>query len=219
MRGTNRKRSLIVSGSVILLCMTIIVGVTLTLFTEEETVVNHLKAGNLEITLERTGLTSTYLTDRGFLTTETDDTVKDFTNDTSENVFALEDAVIVPKSKYVADMRITNNSDIAKSNVAFAYWIEIIYTSDINAALSEQIEVVVKTDEDTTKRLKQGVTVGSEDDPVGIVPVGRSADFSVSIEFLDFEHDVNNLAQGENVSFDLVVHAVQYTEADPIETS
>ena len=52
MKSTNRKRALLVSASVILLCMTIIVGMTWALFTDTATVENHLQAGDLNITLE-----------------------------------------------------------------------------------------------------------------------------------------------------------------------
>ena len=66
-------RALIVSSAIILLCLTIITGMTVALFTDEEVVSNHLRAGDLDITLERTKLTSTYLTNRGFLETIVDD--------------------------------------------------------------------------------------------------------------------------------------------------
>ena len=53
MKSTNRKRALLVSASVILLCMTIIVGMTWALFTDTQKVNNHLQAGDLSITLKR----------------------------------------------------------------------------------------------------------------------------------------------------------------------
>ena len=55
MKGTSRKRTLLVSCAVILLCMTVIIGMTWALFTDTHTVKNHLKAGDLDITLERIG--------------------------------------------------------------------------------------------------------------------------------------------------------------------
>lgn len=85
MRSTNRKRSLLVSGSVILLCLSIIVGMTWALFTDTQTVTNHLQAGDLDITLERIALSKTTLTPKGYLNT-TDytgsDAYEDFTNTT-----------------------------------------------------------------------------------------------------------------------------------------
>ena len=205
-------RALIVSSAIILLCLTIITGMTVALFTDEEVVSNHLRAGDLDITLERTKLTSTYLTNRGFLETIVDDEDKDFTNGVSENVFALSGAVIVPQSRYTAEMKITNNSDVAKSDVAFAYWVEIVYTGVSGVDLAEQINVTVNTQD--SERLNEGLMVGSESEPIGVLAVGESGEFAVTIEFLNLAEAINNRAQGDEVTFDLVVHAVQYTGPD-----
>ena len=212
MKSTNRKRALIVSGAIILLCITTIIGMTFALFTDDEVVRNHLKAGDLDITLVRTKLTSTYLTNRGLLSTFTDSEEKDFTNDTDENVFSLDGAVIVPQSKYIAEMKVINNSD-----VAFAYWIEIVYTGDDGVELSDQLSITVDAEE--SKLLSEGLTVGSESEPIAILEVGESGDFTATVEFLDLPSAVNNAAQGDDVTFDLVVHAVQYIEADDAQTS
>ena len=208
MGSTNRKRALLVSGSVILLCLTVITGMTLALFTDDEVVTNHLKAGDLDVTLVRTKLTSTYLTERGFLDTVTDDRDKDFTNGTDENVFALDGAVIVPQSKYIAEMQVSNQSD-----VAFGYWVEIVYTGSADVELADQIEITVNTAQ--SKRLSQGLVVGSEKEPIGVIAVGEAGEFTVTVEVLDLANSINNQAQGDEVTFDLVVHAVQYTGADP----
>ena len=212
MRSRNRKRALLISGSVILLCLTVIVGMTFTLFTDNEIVNNHLRAGDLDITLVRTKLVSTYLTERGYLDTATDDRVKDFTNSTNENVFAANGALIVPKSKYAAEMQISNNGD-----VAFGYWVEIVYTGLADIELAEQISVTVNTAD--SKLLNEGLTVGSGSDPIAVLAVGEASKFTVTVEFLDLDNSVNNMAQGDSVTFDLIVHAVQYTGADPDQTS
>jgi predicted ribosomally synthesized peptide with SipW-like signal peptide len=52
---------LLVSAAVILLCMTIVVGMTWALFTDTKGVANHLRAGDLSITLKRTELTKKML--------------------------------------------------------------------------------------------------------------------------------------------------------------
>ena len=212
MRSRNRTNALLISGSVILLCLSVIVGMTFALFTDEEVVNNHLKAGDLDITLVRTKLTATYLNNKGYLDTMVDDSVKDFTNSTNENVFAPNGALIVPRSKYVADMQVSNNSD-----VAFGYWVEIVYTGAAKIDLAEQISITVNTAE--SKRLNKGLTVGSESDPIAVLAVGEADDFTVTVEFLDLDNSVNNLAQGDAVTFDLVVHAVQYTGSDPNQAS
>ena len=149
MRGTNRKRALIVSAAIILLCMTIIVGMTFALFTDTRRVTNHLKAGDLQITLKRIELTKTTLDDSGYLVTlPTDTNVKEFTDPTDENVFGLtmeNGAVtekIVPGSKFVATMQIENNSD-----VAFKYWARIdCKDEDVSKKLAEQLIIIVYTD-------------------------------------------------------------------------
>lgn len=218
MKNTNRKRVLLVSGAIILLCIAIISGMTFALFTDAESVNNHLKAGDLDITLIRTKLTSTYLTDRGFLETVTDEEDKDFTNNNDENVFGLDGALIVPLSEYTAEMKLINKSD-----VAFKYGIQIVPGEDSDPNLEEQLEVTVtlKNDDGTTetKRLNEGLWVGSDAKTFGVLAVGDDCDFSVSVKFLDdrkYEDEFeNNDAQGEDVYFDLVVYAVQYTESDP----
>ena len=224
MRSTNRKRALITSAAIILLCMAIIVGFTYALFTDGERVTNHLQAGSLDIALVRTKLTSTYLTKKGFLKTETNTELKDFTNDKNENVFALDKTVIVPGSEYVAEMMLVNggidedgNIDKTKSDVAIGYWIEIDYDGYKTLDLANQLQITVTTDDDTTIRLKDGLVLGSASKPVGILAVGETAEFTVSLKFLD-DRKVsgieNNDAQGQEAYFDIVVHAVQWVK-DP----
>ncbi len=220
MGSTNRKRALIVSGAVILLCMTIIVGMTWALFTDEKTVINHLQAGDLSITLKRTELVKTTLNTSGYLVESTvqrttDDPV-DFTNPTDENVFDVEpDEKIVPGTKFVATMQIENDSD-----VAFGYWIEIVCTDKTKGEdLAKQIMVTVNTGSDTYDFVGNGLTVkGDNDTCVGQLAIGATDTFTVTVEFLDSDVadnkiDDNNLAQGEELYFDLVVHAVQVTVA------
>ena len=215
MKSTNRKRALLVSASVILLCMTIIVGMTWALFTDTQKVTNHLRAGDLSITLKRTELTKTTLNAQGKLvTSDPDTTTKNFSNPTDENVFGIvEGEKIVPGTKYVAKMQVENHSD-----VAFGYWIEIVCTDKTNGAdLAKQLKVTVNTGADASASVNDGLTVGSSSNYVGELIIGATAEFTVTVEFLDSfvaenNIDHNDLAQGENLSFDLVVHAVQATD-------
>ena len=215
MKSTNRKRALLVSASVILLCMTIIVGMTWALFTDTQKVNNHLQAGDLSITLKRTELTKTTLNAEGKLVTSAPDTTtKNFSNPTDENVFGIVDGEkIVPGTKYQASMQVENNSD-----VAFGYWIEIVCTDKTNGAdLAKQLKVTVNTGADASASVNDGLTVGSSSNYVGELIIGATAEFTVTVEFLDSfvaenNIDHNDLAQGENLSFDLVVHAVQATD-------
>ena len=215
MKSTNRKRALLVSASVILLCMTIIVGMTWALFTDTQKVTNHLQAGDLSITLKRTELTKTTLNAQGKLvTSDPDTTTKNFSNPTDENVFGIvEGEKIVPGTKYVAKMQVENHSD-----VAFGYWIEIVCTDKTNGAdLAKQLKVTVNTGADASASVNDGLTVGSSSNYVGELIIGATAEFTVTVEFLDSfvaenNIDHNDLAQGESLSFDLVVHAVQATD-------
>ena len=217
MKGTSRKRTLLVSCAVILLCMTVIIGMTWALFTDTHTVKNHLKAGDLDITLERIGLEKYTLNESGYLTSvEYTDTEAywNFSNSTEKDVFDIQsNEKIVPGSKFIATMRIKNESD-----VAFGYWIEIVCTDKTNGAdLAKQLKVTVNTGSDASAFVNDGLTVGSSSNYVGELIIGASAEFTVTVEFLDSfvaenNIDRNDLAQGENLSFDLVVHAVQATD-------
>jgi predicted ribosomally synthesized peptide with SipW-like signal peptide len=217
MQSTNRKRAMIVSTSVILLCMTIIAGMTWALFTDTQTVSNHLQAGDLQITLKRTELTKTTLDASGYLTTlPADKTPVEFTNPTDENVFGIgTDEKIVPGTKYVAQMQIENHSD-----VAFGYWVEIVCTDKTAGEnLAKQLKVTVNAGSDQSGFVGDGLTVrGADGGNVGELAVGATETFTVTVEFLDSAiagNNVadNNLAQTEELSFDLVVHAVQATKA------
>jgi predicted ribosomally synthesized peptide with SipW-like signal peptide len=196
--------------------MTIIVGMTWALFTDTQKVSNHLQAGDLSITLKRTELTKTTLNAQGKLVTSAPDTTtKTFSNPTNENVFGIvEGEKIVPGTKYVAKMQIENHSD-----VAFGYWIEIVCTDKTNGAdLAKQLKVTVNTDSADSAFVNDGLTVkGANGGYVGELIIGATAEFTVTVEFLDSfvaenNIDHNDLAQGEKLSFDLVVHAVQATD-------
>ena len=212
----NRIRALVTSSAIILLCITIVFGMSYALFTDTQKVTNHLKAGDLRITLTRTELTKTTLNAEGKLVTSGPDTnPKNFSNPTDENVFDIvKDEKIVPGTKYVAKMLIENNSD-----VAFGYWIEIVCSDKTNGEhLAKQIKATVNTGSDASAFVNDGLVVtGANGGYVGELKVGNSAEFTVTIEFLDSfakenNIDHNDLAQGESLSFDLIVHAVQATD-------
>lgn len=214
MGNTSRTRTLLMSCVIILLNVTLIVGITWALFTDTQKVSNHLQAGDLSITLKRTELTKTTLNANGYLVElPTDTTVVNFSNPTDANVFGLgENEKIVPGSKFVAKMDITNNSD-----VAFDYWIEIVCTDQkMGANLAKQLKVTVNTGSDASAFVNNGLIVKGEDGYIGELGIGDTAAFTVTVEFLDSfvaenEIESNELAEGESLSFDLVVHAVQAT--------
>ena len=228
MKGTNIKRALLVSSSVILLCVTIIVGTTWALFTDTKEVINHLQAGDLAITLERTELTKTTLNAVGKLVTSAPDTTpKNFSEATDKNVFGIEEGEkIVPGTKYVAKMKIANNSD-----VAFGYWLRIdCKDEDAVKTLAKQLKIIIYTDkngdgtidmatEGADAAVADGLEIGSDDNFVGKLEIGKAESFIVSVEFVDNGYTFNNGvltstndgAQTQSVEFDLLVYALQIT--------
>ena len=76
----------------------------------------------------------------------------------------------------------------------------------------------MNTGKDKSDFVGEGLKVGGENNYIDVLPIGASDNFTVTVEFLDSaipENNIadNNLAQGEEIYFDLVVHAVQVTEA------
>ncbi len=226
MRGINRKRALLISSSVILLCMSIIAGMTFALFTDERTVVNHLQGGDMQITLSRVALEKHFLNIAGFIEVKTVQTEKDkpvdFTEDSPENVFGFdENEIVVPGSKYIATMEIKNDAEV--SDVAFGYWIEIKCTDkEAGEELAKQISVTVETADGKkfVNPVGTGLKIGSQENCIGVLDLAEhsSEKFTVTIEFLDSFKDDNDLgyfdndkAKTQELTFDLLVHAVQIT--------
>ena len=219
MKGGNRKRALLVSSVVILLCMTIIAGMTFALFTDSVKLTNHLQAGTLDMTLIRTKLTKSDLNnDTGFLVDVTDTNRVDFSEPNGRNVFDIDpnSTLIVPGSMYSAEMQLINHTDTRKSDVAFNYWLQITFPTTPDLILADQILVEVKTDKGTiSKNLSQtdllngSAVLGSETSPIGVLAKTDSATFTVTITFQNLDPSVNNTAKTLALDFDLVVHAAQ----------
>jgi len=200
----------------LVLCISLIAGGTYALFTDEAELHNHLQAGTLDITLTRTGLVTKKLDNTtGVLVTKDDyKNPEDFSTPSEKNVFEITDKdKIAPLTYFSADMKIENNSD-----VAFIYWIEVVNKSG-DTPLDDQLLVTIKSAKgENSAYLGKGLIVGSEAEYIGVVLKGGSADFTVSVLFVDdrslSEEDekfINNLAMKSSVDFDIVVHAVQYT--------
>ena len=217
----NKKRVLLVSCSIILLCLSIVAGMTYSLFTDSFSVGNHLEAGELNITLLRTYLKYNVLNELGVLEEIVNDTVYDFTKETDENAFGLnaKGIKIVPGSYFDAKMKIVNdNSDPNSqnySNVAFDYSVEIKLVKGYNE-LARQMQVVITNHdgESVTKRLSDVYAEGYVFELGTLLAGEESQEFSVRVEFLDDSNYAgmdNDLAQGEGLVFDIVVKAVQAT--------
>lgn len=207
---TRRHSVLIFSLVAILLALMVIVGVTYALFSDSVKISNHIDAGTLKITLVRESLTGSALANDGTLETVTDNNVKDFTK-SEDNVFNLKTGdLVVPKSTYTANMKITNNG-----SVAFGYWVEIKINGATptgkDLALAQQLKVTVTPNGGSAQSsyVDKGLYVGSQAAPVATVLKNASATFSVTVLFDDLA--ANNSAELGSLTFDLVVHAIQVT--------
>ena len=212
---TKQKRSILLSVLMLALSLALVASGTYALFSDQVTLTNHLEAGTLDITLVRTSLTTRSLNNEtGFLVgTEKSEDV-DFSAPSDKNVFDMtDDTLVVPGCWYSAEMQIANNSD-----VAFGYWLEIVFDDEEDLALADQIEVTITTVDGTTKaKLSESAgLIGAENAPIGILAKTGSQLFTVRVEFSDLDHSVNNTAKSQSVNFDLIVHAVQIT-SEPTE--
>lgn len=217
---TTNKRSVLLSVMTLVLCLALAAGGTYALFSDRVTLTNHLEAGTLDITLTRTNLVTTSLNaDTGFLVRTENSKDIDFSkpadpndpNAENKNVFDITDGMLtVPGCWYSAEMQIANNSD-----VAFGYWLEIVFDDTADLALAEQLKVTVTTVDGTTeaKLSESAGLIGAEADPIGVLAKTGSELFTISVEFLDLQDGANNAAKGQSVSFDVIVHAVQITTA------
>ena len=216
------KRTLLISCAVILLCMTIVVGMTYALFTDRATVKNHLKAGDLNIELWRTNLDYSILnTTTGYMDSITVDKDVNFTSSLNENVFGLQadkDVYIVPGSYFDADMEIRNNG-----NVAFTYTFSLVLNGAAND-LADQLTVIIC---DANGNEVSNMSLSGYKDQAKIFEgkmdgTERLKQFSIKVVF---EDDVvvnkgleegetpmnNNLTMNQTVEFDLILEAVQAT--------
>ena len=214
-----RRRILLTSSAVILICLSVAIGATLALFSDSTTVKTHLTAGDLEADLWRTNLEYSSLDEEGMLvkTNVYQDLDMSNTTLTEANAFGLdtEEIRIIPGSFIKADMEIRNTG-----NVAFNYTVKLIFSGDNTKskdAFAKQLMITI-TDTSGNKSEPMALdkfTLEGEDYVVlqGLIKVSTVENviakdsFSIKVEFVD--DDDNNLAQAATASFDLIVEAVQ----------
>lgn len=200
------------STFILVLCLLIISLGTYSLFSQTVFIDTHLKAGTLEVKLERTNLKYNELNDEGLLIEHENKEVKNFTktNTLTDNIFDISpNNCIVPGNYFEATMLLTNNGD-----VAFNYWLSIKLKEGLDSNLKGQIKVTVITyingnEVESVGYLKDGLEIGSESLPLDTVLVNESETFKVKVEFI--HSSMNNSAMEEEVNFDLTVYAVQNT--------
>ena len=202
-------RAVLVASMTIMLCMILMVSGTYALFSSETKVENHLQAGSLKVTLMRTRLVKNKLDENtGYMKPEENNNDVDFSVATTENVFGIgTDELVAPSSSYEAFMKLTNSG-----SVAFDYKVAIKLTS-VSNELAQQMKVYVDgvaTGKHLSDYLAQAdgslVTIVT-----GKMAKGSEKAFSVKIEFENLSNEVNNAAQLQDASFDMVVSAVQRT--------
>lgn len=159
---------------------------------------DHLKG---KATLNRVGLKG-YRLEGGTMVAFTDNSTIDFSNVTSENLFGIrEGETVVPGCKYEATMTLSNDG-----NFTLDYWMEVRMTSGFNTALAEQLKVTL-----TVNGIEHSTTVGQPMGdpraPLGKIAKGETVTFTISVEFI--EHENNNAAQDQTVTFDLYVTTAQ----------
>lgn len=200
------RKTLLLACITVLLCVAIIAGGAYAFFADSVTLQDHLFAGQMQVSLERINLKSTFMNNStGELEEITNKNIVDFSKETTENVFGLKaDTLIVPGSSYQATMRVSNNG-----NAAFGYWLEIITKDESDKEFVSQLTIKVQAGEFDIEQKLSDFTVGSEGDYVGVVAKGSDSTFIVEIAFDNY--DDNNLSMDKEIKFDLIVYAVQVT--------
>ena len=188
----------------VLLCLTLLIATLYTMHVNEMTLVNHLNAGDLEITLVRTELTGKVYGSDGLMHDYSNTNRVDFSNPTEANLFDLtEETYFVPGMEYKATLAVENNSD-----TVFGYYVELLVSDESSKELCDQLQVVISSGDKKVSGKLSDLFLGSENDYVSIVELGASSSLTVEIYFVD-DSNINNNVMNEKVYFDLVVHANQ----------
>ena len=214
-----RPKTIILALAVIVLCTSLIVGGTFALFTDKVAVNNHLQAGTLKITLIRTAHSYKALDEKGYLATTTvAEEEKNVEDEDFLNAFDLpEDALIAPQSVLSATFEIRNNDTVA-FNYSVALTVKdstgnVLEIADFTE-LNKQLKLeLTDASGNTTSRNGDAENAANSISANGakVVEVGGKETFTVKLTFID-NTAINNLAQGQNVYFDIVVSATQVTE-------
>ena len=203
MEVKKKYRRLLLSCVTILMCLSALVALAYILFTDNIKLVNHLNAGDLEVTLTRTNLTGKVFGPDGQLRDYSNNAHIDFSNPNDDNLFDLyKDAYIVPGVEYRAEMLVTNNG-----STTFGYYIEIIVSEDSSPELCEQLYITITSGDRQVSGTLADLYLGTETDFISVIEANGSSTFDIEIIFKD--NDNSNAAMDKTVYFDLVVNAVQ----------
>lgn len=204
----------------IMLCVSMLVGGTFALWTDNVEVVNHLQAGTLKVALTRTNLEQLKVDERGVLVgPKINNKEVDFTNGTTENIFGMDNQtkdeydnvageLIAPGSKYTADMKIKS-----LGSIAFTYEVYLQLLSG-DEELAKQIQVTVTTY--TTSENQQGEKVKT---PVVTQMMLNDEELGRDKSNLGYNLLSGKILIGENAKledeFQISVEFINYNPAEP----
>lgn len=223
-----RNRILLLSSSVVMLCLCLIVGATYALFTESSTVTNHLQAGNLNATLYRQAYAYTVL-EKGVLVTKTggEGAEKDFTTTSANDVnfFGFDknqSFKIVPGAYVEAAFDIGNTG-----TTAYDYTISVkptegktsdaAFLSQLYVTIGEYSSIaadgtIIKSGDPIAKgNLSANGTISFTKEGAERLAPGTTKKLYIRVEFVNGENNnnINKLDQEVNAYFDVQVYVVQ----------
>ena len=202
-----KKRTLLLSALTALLGVSVAVGASYALFTDQVTVNNHLSAGSLDVGLYRVEYKENVLVADGTMAESTPDTTRVDLTQNADKLFVIDD-LFVPTSWYETTVEVSNSGD-----VAFDYGVRILWkddpANDKDQIIAEQIKITISVG-DTQKEQFYLCDCADYDVVLGSMLKGDAAEqFTVKAEFVN--RDDNNAAMQAEIEFDLQVYATQKT--------
>lgn len=202
-----KKRTLLLSALTALLGVSVAVGASYALFTDQVTVNNHLSAGSLDVGLYRVEYKENVLVADGTMAESTPDTTRVDLTQNADKLFVIDD-LFVPTSWYETTVEVSNSGD-----VAFDYGVRILWkddpANDKDQIIAKQIQITISVG-DTQKEQFYLCECADYDVVLGSMLKGDAAEqFTVKAEFVN--RDDNNAAMQAEIEFDLQVYATQKT--------
>ena len=202
-----KKRTLLLSALTALLGVSVAVGASYALFTDQVTVNNHLSAGSLDVGLYRVEYKENVLVADGTMAESTPDTTRVDLTQNADKLFVIDD-LFVPTSWYETTVEVSNSGD-----VPFDYGVRILWkddpANDKDQIIAKQIQITISVG-DTQKEQFYLCDCADYDVVLGSMLKGDAAEqFTVKAEFVN--RDDNNAAMQAEIEFDLQVYATQKT--------
>ncbi len=207
----NKKRIRTLMISMIVLCIscTAVVGGTYALFSDSDTVSNHLSAGKLEISLDRVAYSEYVLAANGTMTNGNSNTDREDLVKNNDVLFNIVNAV--PTSWYQSTLEIKNEGDTAYDYDVRIKWNEDGEASALETEFAKQIRITITSSKINNQTHSTSFMLfDCADHVVSLGYMLKGADpetFTIKAEFVD--NDDNNDAMRATLSFDVLVSASQ----------